>query len=88
LRRGEPSWVKMDGAATCWLWAMSLGTLKIPTLAQLGEVAGELGLNFSEADRSAHREALQPSFEAYNVLDQMSDELPAIGELLGSMSTA
>jgi amidase len=57
---------------------MSLGTVKIPTLAQLGEVAGELGLNFSEADLSAHLEALQPSFEAYNVLDQMSDELPAI----------
>jgi hypothetical protein len=33
---------------------MSLGTVKIPTLAQLAEVAAELGLSFSEADLAAH----------------------------------
>jgi hypothetical protein len=40
---------------------MSLGTVKIPTLAQLGEAAAELGLSFSEADLAAHLEALRPS---------------------------
>ena len=57
---------------------MSLGTVKVPTLAQLGEVAAELGLNFSEADLAAHLEALRPSFEGYNILDRMPDELPPV----------
>ncbi len=52
---------------------MSLGTVKIPTLVQLGEVATEHGLSFSEADLAAHLEALRPSFEGYNLLDQMPD---------------
>jgi amidase len=47
-------------------------------LAQLGEVAAELGLSFSEADLAAHLEALRPSFEAYNILDRMPDELPPV----------
>src|SRR5580700_6073317 len=57
---------------------MSLGTVKIPTLAQLGGVAAELGLSFSEADLAAHLEALRPSFEGYNILDRMPDELPPV----------
>jgi amidase len=57
---------------------MSLGTVKVPTLAQLSEVAAELGLSFSEADLAAHLEALRPSFEGYNILDRMPDELPPI----------
>src|ERR1700732_3767500 len=58
--------------------AMSLGTVKTPTLAQLGGVAAELGLSFSEADLAAHLEALRPSFEAYNILARMPDELPPV----------
>src|SRR6202162_1512129 len=57
---------------------MSLGTVKIPTFEQFGEVAGELGFDFSTADLAAHLEALVPSFEAYNRLDQMTDELPPV----------
>jgi amidase len=57
---------------------MPLGTVKPPTLAQLGEVAAELGLGFSETDLGAHLEALRPSFELYNILDQMTDELPPV----------
>src|SRR5580700_9917601 len=57
---------------------MSLGTVKIPTLAQLGGVAAELGLSFSETDLAAHLEALRPSFEGYNILDRMPDELPPV----------
>src|SRR5260221_9624427 len=57
---------------------MSLGTVKIPTLEQFGEVAAELGFTFSPADLTAHLEALAPAFEAYNRLDQMPDELPPV----------
>jgi amidase len=57
---------------------MSLNTVKPPTLEQLGEVAAELGFTFAEADLAAHRESLLPAFEAYNLLDQMPDELPPV----------
>ena len=33
---------------------MSLNTVKVPTLEQLGEVAAELGFAFSEGDLAAH----------------------------------
>src|SRR6516165_9729910 len=62
-----------DGGTT-----MSLNTVKVPTLAQLGEVAAELGFSFTEADLAAHRDSLLPSFEAYNQLDRMPDELPPV----------
>src|SRR6266853_3843569 len=57
---------------------MSLNTVKVPTLEQLGEVAAELGFTFTEADLAAHRECLLPAFEAYNGLDRMPDELPPV----------
>jgi len=58
--------------------AMSLGTVKTPTIQQIGQVAVELGLNFNDADLAAHLEALGPAFAAYNILDQMPDELPPV----------
>ena len=57
---------------------MSLNTVKVPTLEQLGEVAAELGFAFAEADLAAHHDALMPAFEAYNALDRMPDELPPV----------
>src|SRR6266851_1155595 len=57
---------------------MSLGTVKAPTLEQLGEVAAELGLAFSPADLAAHLDALRPSFNAYNLVDRLPDELPPV----------
>ena len=57
---------------------MSLDTVKVPTLEQLGEVAAELGFSFTEADLAAHRESLLPSFEAYNPLGRMPDEQPPV----------
>src|SRR5438046_6382070 len=58
--------------------AMSLGTVKTPTIQQIGQVAVELGFNFNDADLAAHLEALGPAFAAYNILDQMPDELPPV----------
>ncbi|MGH7117168.1 MAG: amidase [Stellaceae bacterium] len=57
---------------------MSLDTVKAPTLAQLREVAAELGLAFSDQELAAHRDALLPGIGAYNQLDRMVDELPPV----------
>jgi amidase len=57
---------------------MSLGTVKLPTLAQLREVAGELGMSFSDEESAAHHQALLPGIGAYNELDRMPDELPPV----------
>jgi amidase len=57
---------------------MSLDTVKVPTLAQLGEVAAELGFTIGEADLAAHREALLPAIGAYNLVDRLPDELPPV----------
>jgi amidase len=57
---------------------MSLDTVKAPTLAQLGEVAAELGFSFTDSDLAAHREALLPAIGAYNLLDRLPDELPPV----------
>ena len=57
---------------------MSLGTVKTPTIQQIGQVAVELGFNFNDADLAAHLEALGPAFAAYNILEQMPDELPPV----------
>jgi amidase len=57
---------------------MSLDTIKAPSLAQLAEVAAELGFTLSEADLAAHREALLPAIGAYNLVDRLPDELPPV----------
>jgi amidase len=57
---------------------MSLDTVKAPTLAQLGEVAAELGFSFSGADLAAHQQALLPGIGAYNLIDRLPDELPPV----------
>jgi amidase len=58
--------------------AMSLDTVKVPSLEQLNEVAAELGLSFGAEDLAAHREALLPFFESYNLVDRLPDELPSV----------
>ena len=57
---------------------MTLSTVKMPTVAQLREVAADLGMSFSDEDLAAHREALFGGVAAYNAVDQMADELPAV----------
>ncbi|MGH7118217.1 MAG: amidase [Acetobacteraceae bacterium] len=57
---------------------MPLGTVKLPTISQLREIAEELGFNMSEADLAAHRGTLAGSVAAYNLVDQMPDELPTV----------
>ncbi len=57
---------------------MSLDTVKLPTLEELGEIAAELGFSLAEPDLAAHHEALKASFAAYNTLDRMADETPPV----------
>jgi amidase len=57
---------------------MTLGTVKLPTSEQLREVAADLGMSFSEKDLATHLAALGPSIDAYNIVDRLPDELPAV----------
>jgi amidase len=57
---------------------MSLDTVKAPTLAQVRDVAAELGMTFSDEELMAHHQALLPGIGAYNQLDRMADEQPPI----------
>jgi hypothetical protein len=41
---------------------MSLNTIKVPSLEQMGEVASELGLSLAEAELAAHHQSLLGAF--------------------------
>ncbi len=51
--------------------------IDIPTLDQLRAVAARCGLTFSEADLASYREQMAGALAAYNMVDEMSDEIPA-----------
>ncbi len=54
-------------------------TIRTPTLETMREVAAELGFaNMSDDDLRLHLKMLEGNFEAYNVVDQMPDELPEV----------
>ena len=57
---------------------MPLGTLKLPTIDTLREVAAELGMTLSDDELAQQRECLVGGIAAYNIVDQMPDELPAV----------
>ncbi len=57
---------------------MPLGTLKLPTIDQLRAVAADLGMTMGDDELGQHRACLESSFAAYNLLDQMPDELPPV----------
>lgn len=57
---------------------MPLGTLKLPTVDQLRDVARELGITMSDTELMQHQAALVSGFAAYNVVDQMPDEVPQV----------
>ena len=57
---------------------MTTQTVKTPTLAQLREVATALGFTMGDAELGEQLQCLLPSFAAYNLVDRMTDELPAV----------
>ena len=57
---------------------MPLGTIKLPTVDALRETAEDLGLSMSDAELAMHRDCLADAIVAYNMVDQMPDELPEV----------
>jgi amidase len=49
-----------------------------PTPDQLKEIALEMGLSLTEADVASFIALMQPSVDAYNVVDQLPDNLPLV----------
>ena len=58
---------------------MTTLTVKTPTLEEMREVARELGFaNMGDEDLRLHLKMLEGGFQAYNLVDQMPDELPEV----------
>jgi len=58
---------------------MTTLTVKTPTLDEMRDVALELGFtNMSDGDLQLHLNMLEGGFQAYNLVDQMPDELPEV----------
>jgi len=53
-------------------------SVRPPTLDELKNIAKDLCMTFSEEEIKSHLEILRPNFEAYNLLDQMSDYIPEV----------
>jgi amidase len=52
--------------------------VSVPTPSQLREIASEVGLDLSDTDVTSFIELMRPSVAAYNVVDAMPDNLPAV----------
>jgi amidase len=52
--------------------------IQLPTPSQLLDVATEVGLDLTDADVISFIELMRPSVAAYNVVDAMPDDLPAV----------
>ena len=57
---------------------MTTNTVKTPTLEQLRDVADALGFSMGDAELGEHLGALHSSFVAYNLVDRMADDIPAV----------
>ena len=58
---------------------MATHTVKTPTLEEMRAVATELGfVNMGDGDLRLHMRMLEGNFAAYNVVDQMADEVPEV----------
>src|SRR6516225_10822077 len=53
-------------------------SVQLPTPSQLLDVAGEAGLDLTDADVTSFIELMRPSVAAYNAVDAMADNLPAV----------
>jgi amidase len=52
--------------------------VKRPTLAQLQQVALDLGIHLSEAQAATYNILLQPNFDAYDLIDSLPEHLPTV----------
>jgi amidase len=52
--------------------------VQLPTPSQLLDIADEIGLDLTDADVTSFLGLLGPNIAAYNVVDSMADNLPAV----------
>jgi len=52
--------------------------VSVPTPSQLRDVASEVGLDLTDTDVTSFIELMRPSVAAYNIVDAMPDNLPAV----------
>jgi amidase len=50
----------------------------LPTPDELKQIAGEMGLSLTERDVASFIALMQPNVDAYNVVDQLPDDLPQV----------
>jgi amidase len=50
----------------------------VPTPDQLKQIAGEMGLSLTESDVASFIDLMRPSIDAYNIVDQLPDNLPHV----------
>jgi amidase len=50
----------------------------VPTPDQLKQIASEMGLSLTESDVASFIELMRPNVDAYNVIDQLPDNLPQV----------
>ncbi|MCW5745285.1 MAG: amidase, partial [Alphaproteobacteria bacterium] len=55
-----------------------MGSVKMPTAAELAAVGRQLGMNLSDADIAFFLETMSGSVGAYNLLETLPDNLPAV----------
>src|SRR5262245_18324500 len=55
-----------------------MGSVKMPTPAELGAVGKQLGMNLSEADIAFFLETMGGTVAAYNLLETLPDNLPVV----------
>jgi amidase len=53
-------------------------TIKRPTLKQLQEIVSDLGMNMSAERVGEFLEAMEPNFQAYDLIESLPDEIPEV----------
>ena len=53
-------------------------SVTVPTPDQLKQIAEKMGLSLTDGDVASFIALMQPNIEAYNVVDRLPDNLPAV----------
>ncbi len=75
--RGHPT-SKGPNPAVPLMERMSYMTVQRPTLSQMKDVVAELGMNMSDARVQEFLDVMQPTLDAYDLVDSLPDYLPPV----------
>ena len=53
-------------------------SVSIPTPDQMKKIAGKMGLSLTDSDVASFIALMQPSVDAYNIVDHLPDHLPQV----------